>query len=76
MVRVTAAASCLFLALISLSACSTFQSSDHRKVVCNELKNKLMFSGNTSNTRRADIQYSEALMLQKQYDKNNCDAIS
>jgi hypothetical protein len=65
---------CLLPFLCILYSCSYFTShDDERRTICNELSNKLIFSGNTSNTRRAEIQNSEDPLLQRQYEKYHCD---
>lgn len=55
-----------------LTACSPFKPTDDRAAVCNELNSKMIFNGGTSNIRKAEIQSSEDLLVQKQYEKANC----
>lgn len=59
--------------LLELSGCSPFKPTDHRAAVCNELNSKLIFNGGTSNTRRSEIQNSEDMLIQRQYEKYHCD---
>jgi hypothetical protein len=67
---------CPLLVTLVLCSCATTQSSDEqRKAICNEIKSKLTFNGNTSNNREAEIQDSENALLQRQYEKNHCDEI-
>ncbi len=58
---------CLFI-----TACSPFKPTDERAAVCNELNSKMIFNGNTSNIRKSEIQSSEDMLVQKQYEKANC----
>ena len=55
-----------------ITACSPFKPTDERAAVCNELNSKMIFNGGTSNIRKAEIQSSEDLLVQKQYEKANC----
>jgi hypothetical protein len=65
---------CLLPFLLILCSCTYFNSNDdERTTICKELNQKLIFSGNTSNTRRAEIQNSEDPLLQRQYEKYHCD---
>lgn len=65
----------LSLAVVMVVSCSTLDNQDQRKAVCNQLKSKLIFNGNTSNNRISNIQNAEDPMLQRQYDKYHCDEI-
>jgi len=63
---------CSYITATLLTSCATLEQ-NHKRTVCNELKNKLMFSGTTGITRQAEIQSSEDTLLQREYDKNHCD---
>ncbi len=64
----------VMLSLTTLfAACSSLNSpSEHHRSLCATLKSQLLFSGGTSDTRRANIENSELLRAQQMYDKNNC----
>lgn len=58
------------LPCLSLSACFIANSSEAKKATCNELRSQIIFSGATSDTRRADIQRAEQPFTQYSYDIN------
>lgn len=62
----------LFIALSAaiLSACAPYKPDSHKAGVCNELNSQIIFSGNTSNTRKAEIENAESHLSQKNYDKH------
>jgi hypothetical protein len=60
--------------LISITAtgCSNFSKEDTHRAMCNQLKANLIFGGNTSIARQANIQNAEKPMQQQMYEKNKC----
>lgn len=64
----------LSLILIGLVGCAPFSTRDERAGVCNELNSQLIFGGNTSNVRRQSIENASQPMVQKTYDKSNCNS--
>ena len=63
----------LSISCLSLSACAPFKPTDKRAAICNELNSRMIFSGSTNINRTAEIQHSERLLLQKNYEKYHCD---
>lgn len=63
----------LFLTILTLSACAPFRPSDSRAAVCNELNSQIIFSGGTSNVRKAEIQQSEEPLMHRTYYRHKCD---
>lgn len=63
----------LILSITTISACAPMNKNDERTAICNELSSKMMFSSGTSNARKAEIQDSEDLLRQRQYEKYHCD---
>lgn len=58
---------------ILLSACAPFHPSDERAAICNELNSRIVFNGSTSNERKADIASAEQELIQRSYQKEQCD---
>lgn len=59
--------------LVLLSACAPYQpGGDMHSRVCNELNSRIIFNGNTYDTRKSEIDSSELPLYQKSYEKNNC----
>ncbi len=54
----------------ALSACAPFKPANHEAGVCNELNSQIIFSGNTSDTRKAEIEDAELPLTQQNYDKH------
>lgn len=57
---------------VALSSCAMTPSSTKR-AYCNMLKSDLVFNGQTSITRDANIQNSETPMDQRSYDAEDCE---
>lgn len=60
-----------FIALTGIG-CSNFSKEDTHRAMCNQLKSNIIFGGNTSVTRQANIQSAEKPMQQQMYEKNKC----
>lgn len=58
-----------FVLSLLLGACAPFHFNDHRAGVCNELNSRMIFSGNTSDTRKSEIENAQDPLLQRTYDK-------
>lgn len=69
-IRLPALLSILFLVL--LTSCSPYPPGRGKYAYCNELNSELVFGGNTSNTREAEIQQAALPLVQKNYDAANC----
>ena len=61
--------------LLLISACTSWQwnTHDEKAGVCRELKSKMMFNGNTSNIRNAEIANSQNALIQRQYHTERCE---
>jgi len=57
-----------------LSSCSTFQdnTADNHKGLCNELKRRMIFNGQTSNQTLATQQRGELAKITQVYKKQGC----
>jgi len=60
----------LFTSILLLSACAPYKPTDRGAGVCNELNSQVIFSGNTSDTRKAEIENAESSLSQQNYDKH------
>lgn len=63
------------LIILALTSCAPFKPSDNRAAICNEINSQLIFNGNTSDVREAEIQSSEQQLLWRSYEKNKCDEV-
>ena len=66
----------IFFALATLSGCtsySTYPREDMHSRVCSELKSHIIFDGNTSITRKSEIEGSEQALYQRSYEDNKCE---
>jgi len=64
----------LLISMMTLSACRTTTPPDQKRAgVCNTLRSALVFNGNTSNVREAEIQNSQTPLQQQNYDSDDCD---
>lgn len=69
----TALFSAILLSSLMLSGCAYWDSpSNKKRAICNKLKSDIVFSGATSDTRRANIQEAEQPLEQRSYDQNDC----
>jgi len=60
--------SLLFITL-SLTACAPYRPDTSHAGMCNELNSQMIFSGETSNIRQANIQNAEEPLVQRTYDQ-------
>lgn len=56
--------------ILVISACANMNTYSKKNGVCNQLRSNLIFGGNTSNTRQADIQDAEQPLTAKTYDEH------
>ncbi len=61
-----------FSVVLLLSSCASTDSRSYQHATCTTLKSQVVFSGATSNVRRAVIQNAEKPLRQANYDKENC----
>jgi hypothetical protein len=61
----------LFLASL-VSACAPYRPDSVHAGTCNQLNSNLIFNGNTSNIREAEIQDAQDPLIQHNYDRK-CD---
>jgi hypothetical protein len=58
---------------LSLSACQTLHNSDdNRKGMCNEIKSRMIFSGNTANQNKAFQERNDQAKLSESYHDEGC----
>lgn len=60
---------CMLFILI-LSSCSSLHEGNTKRAACNLLKSKMIFSGSTSDARKAEIENAEEPLDQRTYDSN------
>lgn len=64
----------LLLALaLTLNACRSITPEAEKRARCNMLKSDLIFNGQTSITRDANLQNAETPLDQRQYHADGCD---
>jgi hypothetical protein len=56
-----------------LAACAPFKFTDKKAGICNELNSEMIFNGNTSDTRAAEIQGAEQPLVQRTFRNDNCE---
>ncbi len=58
---------------LTLSSCANMNARTTKRVVCNKLKSDLVFNGATSDTRQAEIENADLPLVQRTYDRDDCD---
>ena len=59
--------------ILSLAACAPFQLQHEKAAICNELNSRIIFNGGTSIDRQADIENSEKELIERSYQRQQCD---
>ena len=66
----------LFIVIVgasTLAGCAPYQpGGDMHSRVCNELNSKIIFSGNTSDTRKSEIEGADQLLSERTYERDDC----
>ncbi len=60
----------LIALILITSGCANVNTHSTKNGVCNQLRSTLIFNGNTSNTRQAEIQNAETPLVAKTYDQH------
>lgn len=69
--RLTLLASLLLISL-TLTACAPYRPDTRHAGICNQLNSEMVFSGSTSNTRKANIQNANEASVARSYEEHNC----
>ena len=56
-----------------LSSCAPFKPHHEKAAICNQLNSQMIFAGNTSNERAANIQQAEMPLVERAYHAHGCD---
>jgi hypothetical protein len=68
-----ASVSFTFACAIILVGCAPYQpGGDMHSRICNELNTRIIFNGNTSDTRKSEIETSDQPLNERTYINNDC----